>query len=58
MTLDQIRAWYEANKVHTMYKGHWCRTCSIGVLLDTLDQQREDLERIRNCPHVRCHICR
>lgn len=39
MTLDQIRAWYEANKVHTMYKGHWCRMCSIGFLLGLIDRQ-------------------
>ena len=36
MTIDEIREWYEANKTHTMYEGHWCRTCSIGALLDAL----------------------
>ena len=37
MTLAEIREWYEANKIHTMYEGHWCRTCSIGFLLHQID---------------------
>ena len=38
MTLDEIREWYEANKIHTVYQGHWCRTCSVGALLEELER--------------------
>lgn len=38
MTLDEIRKWYDANKTHTMYEGHWCRTCSVGALLEELER--------------------
>lgn len=41
MTLAEIREWYEANKTHTMYDGHWCRTCSIGALLSEIERLSE-----------------
>lgn len=44
MTLDEIRQWYEANKIHTMYQGHWCRTCSIGKLLGIANAAQEVVE--------------
>lgn len=47
MTLDEISKWYEANKTHTMHEGHWCRTCSIGALLEEL---RRRAASDRCCP--------